>query len=265
MVHGVLYLLTSIISSTLIYYYCGLYNIWWYCFFVPILLLIGFFIAAFIVDILIKFIFSLFINVNKPIKKRSNFFYWITIDMTRFLFFICNIKVNIINKENLIKEPSLIVYNHISDWDPMTLMKIVHGVKVTCITKPSNLKIFVAGAFIHKAGFISIDREDNVKAIKSILEACKYIENGTSVVLAPEGTRAKDLVLKDFKPGSFKIATRSKCPILITSIKNTNLVGKNAPFKRTNVYINIIKILRYEEYKDMTTVDIAKYCHDLVA
>lgn len=44
------------------------------------------------------------------------------------------------------------------------------------------------------------------------------IKKGISVFLFPEGTRSKDGNMLEFKDGGFKIATKSKCPIVPVGI-----------------------------------------------
>ena len=53
----------------------------------------------------------------------------------------------------------------------------------------------------------------------------------------PEGTRTKDGKLHDFKEGSLKIATKSKCPIIPVGINGTSDV-----FERQLPFIKSAKV-----------------------
>ena len=65
---------------------------------------------------------------------------------------------------------------------------------------------------------IFLDREDIRAAIEVIKTATENIKEGISVFIFPEGTRFHDDIPREFKGGSFKIATRTNCPIIPVSI-----------------------------------------------
>ena len=64
-------------------------------------------------------------------------------------------------------------------------------------------------------------RKDPRAGLKSVLNAADMIRNGISIFLFPEGTRSKDCKLGEFKEGSFKIATKAKCPVIPVGIQGT--------------------------------------------
>ena len=61
-----------------------------------------------------------------------------------------------------------------------------------------------------------LDRKDIKAGMKTILTAIDKAKNGISICIFPEGTRNKnesELEMLPFHEGSFKIATKSGCPI----------------------------------------------------
>ena len=57
-----------------------------------------------------------------------------------------------------------------------------------------------------------------------ILSGCEEIKSGTSICIFPEGTRGKtesELELGEFHNGSFKMATKTGCPIIPLSISGS--------------------------------------------
>jgi 1-acyl-sn-glycerol-3-phosphate acyltransferase len=105
---------------------------------------------------------------------------------------------------------------------------------------------------------LSIDRDNNRNALKTIIKAIKYIETDKfSVGLCPEGTRNKGEGLLPFKSGCFKIALKAKCPLVICTMKNTDKVFKNFLFRKTVIDMTIVDVLDYEEFKDLNTHELA--------
>lgn len=154
----------------------------------------------------------------------------------------------------------LFVSNHTSNFDQIVLLKILKQKPIICITKPENEKIPIMGAFIHKTGYIAIDRENNFNALSSILKGVRYLKSDlANMYVAPEGTRSKAGELLPFKAGAFKIATKAEAPIVVISLLNCNKIHKNFPFKRTHVYMDVINVIYSEEYETMNSVEISDF------
>ena len=69
-----------------------------------------------------------------------------------------------------------------------------------------------------------LDRQDIKAGMKTILTAIDKVKNGISICIFPEGTRnkgANELEMLPFHEGSFKIATKSGCPIIPIAISNS--------------------------------------------
>ena len=78
------------------------------------------------------------------------------------------------------------------------------------------------------------------------------------MAIYPEGTRARDREMLPLHAGSFKIATKSGAPLVITTVDNTNLVHKNAPFKRTEITLRICEVVSAEEVKASSTAELCE-------
>ncbi len=89
-------------------------------------------------------------------------------------------------------------------------------------------------------GCIYVDREDMRKALQSILEGIKELNHGQSIVLFPEGTRNKSNDLLPFKEGGFKLATKTKVPIVPIALSNTfKVFEEKKRIQKTKVIVNI--------------------------
>ena len=74
-----------------------------------------------------------------------------------------------------------------------------------------------------------------------LLQAIEHIKSGVSICIYPEGTRSKgeELQVLPFKEGSFKIATKSGCPIVPVAISNSvQILEAHFPrIKKTHVIL----------------------------
>ncbi len=265
MILGFLFLLLSIAGSGLIYYFTNLWTVW-YWFWIPLVSIPILFLLIFGLHIIFMGFLSLFVDKKKEQVVPNKFFYWFITETIWIIMLFSNTKVHTTGLDKLPKGTKyLFVSNHISKFDQFcTLLKLPKE-GLIFISKPENLDIPIAGAFMHKAGFIPINRTDNVEGLKAILKAVNAISKGyASVGISPEGTRSKTLELLPFHPGSFKIATKTHCPIVVACFQNTHLVKRNFFFKRTNVYFDILKTIPYEEYKDKNTIEISSEVENMI-
>ncbi len=106
---------------------------------------------------------------------------------------------------------------------------------------------------------IFMDREDVRQSMQVILEVSKEVQNGRNYIIFPEGTRSKNgNQVGEFKGGSFKAATKAKCPIVPVALIDSFKPFDTKSVKPVTVQIHILKPLLYEEYKDMKTTEIAE-------
>lgn len=260
MIIGFILLSFSIISIALIEWLCALYTMPW-TFIVMVIAIPIFYLVWFLIYIIILFVWSLFINKKKVINKPNKFYYWILRQTSTQLVLLSNTKVYVTGLDKIPNDKRvLFVSNHTSNFDQIVLLKVLKQKPIICITKPENEKIPIMGAFIHKTGYITIDRKNNFNALSSILKGVIYLKNDLAdMYVAPEGTRSKSGELLPFKAGAFKIATKAEAPIVVISLLNCNKIHKNFPFKRTHVYMDVINVIYSEEYETMNSVEISDF------
>lgn len=104
-----------------------------------------------------------------------------------------------------------------------------------------------------------IDRDDVRQSMKVIMAVSKEIEKGRNYIIFPEGTRSKNgNKLGEFKGGSFKAATKVKCPIVPVALIDSFKPFDSHSLKPVEVQVHYLKPLYYDEYKDMKTTEIAE-------
>ena len=87
-----------------------------------------------------------------------------------------------------------------------------------------------------------MDRSDIKQSLKIILEGIEVLKKGHSLVVFPEGTRSQCDEMHQFKHGSFKLATKSKVPIVPVTLDGTyklrELYGGKITPARVDVYVH---------------------------
>lgn len=259
MIFSIIFAILSVSIDALIIILTGIYSIWW-ADLLMVLALPIFYAAIFIVYLLILFIWSLFINKKKDYVNPNKFYYFILKQTCYLLVQFSNSKIYCTGLDKIPNDRKcLIVNNHTSNFDPICIMAALKQSPIICITKPENKKIPICGPFIHRNGFISIDRKSAMKALRSIMRAAKLVEEDKAhICISPEGTRSKTGELLPFKAGSFKTAYYSNSPIVVVSLLNTNKIAKDFPFKRTKVYLDVVDVIYPENYKEKTTIEISE-------
>ena len=130
---------------------------------------------------------------------------------------------NVTGQEKLPAEgPVVFVSNHQSLIDVLPFMNCV-PFQTGFIAKAELKKVPHFAKWIKRVRGIYINRGDARESLKTINEGADYLKQGFSMVIFPEGTRAKapDFELGEFHHGSFKLATKAKVPIVPVTINGT--------------------------------------------
>lgn len=169
-----------------------------------------------------------------------------------------NVHIDVHGIENLPEKDGFIFFpNHQGLYDVLAIIEACPR-PFSVVAKKEVGKIpFLKQVFACMRAFL-IDREDVRQAMQVIVDVAKEVQKGRNYLIFAEGTRSKNgNRVGSFKGGSFKSATRVRCPIvpvvLIDSFKpfDTNTI------KPVTVQVHFMKPLLYEEYKDMKTTEIA--------
>ncbi|MEI6131308.1 MAG: lysophospholipid acyltransferase family protein [Bacillota bacterium] len=126
--------------------------------------------------------------------------------------------ITVVGAEKL--DPSITVCfisNHQSYFDIPIFLGYVKSERAF-LAKVEILKVPILSEWMKMMHCVFIDRNDARKSVAAIKEATQNLKNGISMVVFPEGTRAKDGVIGDFKPGGFKMAINSEVPIVPVTI-----------------------------------------------
>ena len=103
--------------------------------------------------------------------------------------------------------------NHQSVYDIPALIASLPG-QTRFLAKRSLFRIPIFGWALRAGGFISIDRENRTKARESFNSAVSRLQEGSSTLVFPEGTRSVNGKLQPFERGGFLLALKSGLPIV---------------------------------------------------
>ena len=179
----------------------------------------------------------------------------------RVCLFFAGTTVIVKGEENVPKdEPVLYIGNHRSYFD--ILITYVRVPRPTgYIAKREMLKWPLLVSWMKNLHCLFLDRNDVKQGLKVILTAIEKIKSGISICIFPEGTRNKENhTFMEFHEGSFKIASKSGCPIIPMTIYNSaDIFEDHLPkIKKTQVILEYgkpiyVKDLAKEDQKKIGT------------
>jgi putative phosphoserine phosphatase/1-acylglycerol-3-phosphate O-acyltransferase len=163
---------------------------------------------------------------------------------------LAGLDINVKNKHNLVDHrPAVFCFNHQSSADFFIILKLLKK-DVTGIAK-KELERTPFGPLFKAMGAIFIDRSNNKKALASMKVAADVLKNGTSVAIAPEGTRSGSKKLGKFKKGAFHLAMKAGVPIIPIVIKNAYMAMPKGSkiFSPTHIEVVVLAPVDTSEWK----------------
>lgn len=169
-----------------------------------------------------------------------------------------NVTVHGYGLENLPAESGYIMFpNHQGLFDVMGLVYL-NPTPFGVVIKKEAYDVFLLRQLIQTMGGLFIDRDDPKEGMKVINEMAKEVREGRNFLIFPEGTRSKQgNRLGEFKSGSFKAATKAKCPIVPIAIIDCYLPFDTNSIKKVDVQLHVLPPITAEEYQGMKTTEIA--------
>lgn len=169
------------------------------------------------------------------------------------------IKTEVYGLENLPEEGGYMMYpNHQGKYD---VLGIIYTHKMPCsfvIDKRKSHTILVR-EFCDLVQAKRLEKDNPRQGITIINQVAEEVAAGRRYVLFPEGGykfNNKNAV-QEFKPGSFKIALKSRAPIVPIALYDSYKVFNSFHIGPVTTQVHYLKPINYEEYKDMKTQEIA--------
>ena len=249
--------LGGILSTVL----CVVMQSFW--FWIPLWLAL--FVGITCLAILYLFIVSLFCYSQKPFEKDNAFLRSLAYHTMDCILEFFRFRVRGEGLELLPEEPCVLVCNHLSRFDPMVTFVLMKGRRLGFLSKKENMRIPIAGPIIQKIGFLSLDRENPLRAMRTVHQGAKLISSQNFTMgIYPEGTRSFDGKLLEFKPGAFVMAKRAACPVVICKIEGTNAYHGRFPFRRTDTTFTVLEVIPTHRVKESKAEQLSDYTREVI-
>lgn len=168
------------------------------------------------------------------------------------------VQVDSYGVENLPQEQGFVLFpNHQGLYDTLAIADAFpYPFSVVAKKEVENIP-FIKQMLACMKGYC-IDREDIRQSMEVIQHVAKDVQNGKNFIIFAEGTRSRrGNMIGSFKGGSFKCATKAKCPIVPVALINSFLPFDSKSTEKVTVQVHYLAPIRYEEYKNMKTTEIA--------
>lgn len=120
-------------------------------------------------------------------------------------------------------ESFVLMSNHQSLYDVPVIYQSLRR-RIRMVAKKELFRVPIWGRAMHRAGFVSLDRDNRERSRQTLLASSNILHGGTSIWIAPEGTRSLSGELGPFRKGGFHLALQSSCRILPITIVGTRKV-----------------------------------------
>jgi 1-acyl-sn-glycerol-3-phosphate acyltransferase len=121
-------------------------------------------------------------------------------------------------------EAFVVMSNHRSHYDIPVLFQALRPRRLRMVAKSELFRVPIWAGAMRAAGFVEVNRSNRIAAMRSLERARDAIRAGTSIWIAPEGTRGSGAELGAFKKGGFHLAVGAEARILPISVVGTERV-----------------------------------------
>lgn len=193
---------------------------------------------------------------------------WIVMRAFQMLVWISGAKLTVIGEENVPKDRAVLYTpNHRSIFDIIiTYIRCPRQTGYVAKKEIKKVPIFSTWMLFMNCQFL--DRTDLRAGLKMINNCIDLINNGSSVCIFPEGTRNKKYEedVMAFHDGSFKVAEKTRCPIVPVTINNTeNVFEAHFPkVKKAHVIIEYSEPIETEGLSREEFKNISSRVHDII-
>lgn len=191
--------------------------------------------------VILMLIFGLFVLIPLLISQKGDKISFVFIRLWAGIWAaMSGIRVEVHGLHHISRsKPYIYIFNHRSFLDA-PLMPLVIPQEVRAIGKKELSKIPVFGTVVGRLA-VWVDRSDADSRRISLEKLVKFLNQGNSVVVAPEGTRNNSTeILLPFQKGAFRLSIETGIPILPMAV-----IGADKIIKRGSLLLSPGKVNVY--------------------
>lgn len=170
-----------------------------------------------------------------------------------------NVDMTVTGQENIPTEGGFMLYaNHQGMFDVLAIAATCHR-PIGAVLKKELYDIPFLHQIVLCTKSFAMDREDVRQSLTVIQNVTEEVKKERGYLIFPEGTRSKrGNEMLPFHGGSFRCATKSKCPIVPIALIDCFKVLDQKGSKPVSVQIHYLKPIPYEEYAGMKPAEVAE-------
>lgn len=168
--------------------------------------------------------------------------------------------------ENLPKEGGYMMYpNHQGKYDVLGIMN-THKNPCSFVMDKKKSHTMLVREFCDLVQAKRLEIDNPRQGLTIINKVAKEVENGMRYILFPEGGYKfnNKNKLYSFKAGCFKIALKSKAPIVPVVLIDSYKVFNSFHIGPVTTYVYYLNPIYYDEYKTMNTQDISSMVRERI-
>lgn len=177
-----------------------------------------------------------------------------------------NVEMTVTGQENIPAEGGFMFYaNHQGMFDVLAIAATCDR-PIGAVLKKELYDIPFLHQIVLCTKSFAMDREDVRQSLTVIQNVTEEVKKGRGYLIFPEGTRSKrGNEMLPFHGGSFRCATKSKCPIVPIALIDCFKVLDQKGSKPVSIQTHYLKPIAYEEYEGMKPAEVAQLVKSRIA
>ncbi len=167
--------------------------------------------------------------------------------------------------KNLPQEGGYIMFpNHQGKYDALGII-YTHEKPCSIVMDEAKSNTILVKQFIDMLHGKRLVKNDLRQSIRIIKEMAEETAAGKKFIIFPEGGYYHNHnEICEFKPGCFKSAMKAKVPIVPVVLVDSYRVFEEWSIRKVTTQVHYLPYIPYEEYKDMTAVEVSDMVHDRI-
>lgn len=175
------------------------------------------------------------------------------------------IRTEVYGTENLPETGGYVMYpNHQGKYDALGIIS-GHPRPCTVMIDDKRSHQLITTQFISLLKGSRLDKSDMKQQLKTVLNIVDEVKSGRRYIIFPEGGYYHNRnEVHDFLPGAFKCSIKSRTPVVPVALIDSYKPFELNSLKKVRTQVHFLPPIPYEEYKDMSSKEIAEKTRDQI-